>query len=240
MTDVTNADVIRAYGEVPQELIEGFGDEGDMTHQYLLNPAIFTLLGDVRGKTILDAGCGQGYVCRLLAKAGASVTGVEPSPAFYSYALHREQTEQLGIHFVQADLSTWDPPQTFDFVVANMVLMDIPDYEPALKNCVAALRRMGGLIFSILHPCFDEAGSAWNAKGYVEVRDYFRERAVKQTYGYFVHRPLSTYLNSVIQAGCTLQQVIEPQLDDTIAELHQAERYWWVPGYLIIFAIKPS
>src|SRR5215471_2322279 len=100
---------------MPQELIEGFGDEGDMTHQYLLNPAIFALLGDVRGKTILDAGCGQGYLCRLLAKAGANVTGIEPSEAFYTYALHREQIEQLGIHYVQADLSTWAPPQTFDF-----------------------------------------------------------------------------------------------------------------------------
>ncbi|GHO85869.1 class I SAM-dependent methyltransferase [Dictyobacter formicarum] len=238
MTEVTNSDVINAYAKYPQDLIESFGDEGDLTRQHLLNPAIFSLLGDVRGKTILDAGCGQGYLCRLLARAGASVTGVEPSEAFHTYALHREQTEQLGIHYVQADLSTWTPPQTFDFVIANMVLMDIPDYEPALKNCVAALGNQGGFIFSLLHPCFEEAGSQWQEKGYVEVRDYFRERAVKQTYGYFIHRPLSTYLNSVIEAGCTLQRIIEPQLEKTIAELHHAERYWSVPGYIIIFATK--
>ncbi|GAC1384874.1 MAG: hypothetical protein NVSMB33_13600 [Ktedonobacteraceae bacterium] len=204
MTEVTNADVINAYAEYPQDCIEGFGDEGDLTRQHLLKPTIFALLGDVRDKTILDAGCGQGYLSRLLAKRGASVTGVEPSEAFYTYALRREQTEQLGIHYVQADLSTWTSPNTFDFVIANMVLMDIPDYEPALKNCVAALGSTGGLIFSILHPCFEETGTAWKGKGYVEVRDYFRERAVKQTYGYFIHRPLSTYINSVIGAGCTL------------------------------------
>lgn len=240
MTEVTNADVINAYANYPQDLIEGFGDEGDLTRQHLLNPAIFSLLGDVRGKTILDAGCGQGYLCRLLARAGASVTGVEPSDAFYTYALRREQTEQLGIHYVQADLSTWAPPKAFDFVIANMVLMDIPDYEPALKNCVAALGNKGGLIFSLLHPCFEEAGSKWQEKGYVEVRDYFREHAVKQTFGYFIHRPLSTYLNSVIEAGCTLQKIIEPQLEKTVAELHHAERYWSVPGYIIIFATKSS
>ena len=97
MTDVTNADVIAAYAGIPRTLIEGFGDEGDMTHRYLLNPTIFSLLGDARDKAILDAGCGQGYLCRLLAKQGANVTGIEPSDGFYGYALDREQRlEQLG------------------------------------------------------------------------------------------------------------------------------------------------
>lgn len=241
MTKVTNADVIKAYAKIPQTFIEDFGDEGDLTHQYLLNPAIFALLGDVKGKSVLDAGCGQGYLCRLLAKRGAYVTGIEPSEAFYTYAQQREESERLGIRYLQADLSTWrSMPNTFDVVIANMVFMDIPDYEPALKNCVAALSDEGSFIFSLLHPCFEEAGAAWKEKGYVEVRDYFQERAIKQTYGYFIHRPLSFYLNSVIEAGCTLQKVIEPQLEKSIAELYQAERYASIPGYFVIFATKAS
>jgi trans-aconitate methyltransferase len=93
---------------------------------------------------------------------------------------------------VQADLSTWTPsPNSFDVVIANRVLMDIPDFEPALKNCVAALTSQGTLILSLLHPCFEEAGSAWKEKGEVSVRDYFRERAAKQTYGYFISRAAS-------------------------------------------------
>jgi 2-polyprenyl-3-methyl-5-hydroxy-6-metoxy-1,4-benzoquinol methylase len=126
----------------------------------------------------------------------------------------------------------------FDTVIANMVLMDIPDYEPALRNCVAALRPAGKLIFSILHPCFEEPGSAWHAKGFVAVRDYFDERAIEQTYGYFIHRTLSTYLNSVIRAGCAIEQVLEPQLEPAIAARHHAERYASVPGYLLICATK--
>src|SRR5262245_45806270 len=135
MSSLTNADIIKAYENVPQQFIEEFGDEGDLTRQYLLNPTLFALLGDVRETAILDAGCGQGYLARLLAKRGARVTGIEPVDAFFTYALRREQTEQLGIHYLQADLSTWIPtPNSFDAVVANMVLMDIPDYEAALQN----------------------------------------------------------------------------------------------------------
>ena len=202
---------------------------------------IFELLGDVRGKLILDAGCGQGYLARLLASRGALVTGVEPASGFFAYAHQREVVEQRGITYYQADLSTWMPTSTaFDAVVANMVFMEIPDYPAALATCVAALKPGGALIFSVLHPCFEEAGSAWSNKGYVETREYFDERPVPQTYGTFIHRPLSTYLNSVIAVGCTLRTILEPRLDHAVAQQHDAERYWSVPGYVVIAATKNS
>lgn len=239
MPEITNAEAIQQWSNVPQELVENFGDEGDFTRRYLLNPAIFALLGDVTGKTILDAGCGQGYLTRLLARKGAIVTGVEPAEKFYAYAVQKEQAEQLGINYLQEDLSALTTfADNFDYVVANMVLMDIPDYIAALRNCVAALKKGSGLLISLLHPCFEESGSAWAGKGYVEVRDYFRERTVPQLYAPFTHRPLSTYLNAIIQAGCMLQQVIEPQLDEEIARQHQCERYYYVPGYIVIYATK--
>jgi hypothetical protein len=35
-----------------------------------------------------------------------------------------------------------------------------------------------------------------------------------------------------------LQSVIEPQLEQSIAALHHAKRYWLVPGYIVIFATR--
>ena len=170
MEELTNADVINTWSTFPQQLIENFGDEGDLPRRYLLNPTLLSILGTVQGKRIFDAGCGRGYLSRLLAKRGASVTGIEPAEALYAYALHREQTEQLGIIYLQADLSTWAPsPNEFDALIASMVLMDIPDYLPALANCVAVLKPSGVPLVSLLHPCFEEAGAAWNGKGSVHV-----------------------------------------------------------------------
>ena len=241
MAEFTNHDVIQGWSRASPEVVASFGEEGDVTRRHLLNSAIFSLVGTVAGKRVLDAGCGQGYLARLLANKGAAVTGVEPSDPWYTYAVEREQAEPLGIRYVQADLSTWvTRPHAFDCVIANMVLMDIPDYLPALRTCIRALKRKGSLIVSLLHPCFEEPGSAWQAKRYVEVRDYFQERAIQQTYGHFIHRPLSTYLNSIIQEGCVLQKVLEPQLDEAVAHQYHAERYWHVPGYVVIHAVKPS
>lgn len=236
---ISNAEAIREWSNIPHEAIEAFGEEGDFARQHLLNPALLSLLGDVAGKHILDAGCGQGYFCRLLARRGALVTGIEPAQNLYQYALIREQSEKLGITYLQHDLCSPALAQfynTFDFVVANMVFMDIPDYRTAIQNCIATLKSNGELIFSLLHPCFEEPGSEWPKKGYVEVREYFQERAIPQSFAHLFHRPLSSYLNFIIQIGCVLQQVIEPQLDEQVARSSKNDRDVHVPSFIIIHA----
>jgi 2-polyprenyl-3-methyl-5-hydroxy-6-metoxy-1,4-benzoquinol methylase len=240
MSELTNEDAINSWSQAPIEAIAQFGDEGDFARQYLLNPAIFACLGDVAGKYILDAGCGQGYLCRLLARKGAIVTGVEPAVPFYQYAVERERQEQLGISYIQHDLSTLPAQkQIFDCVVANMVFMDIPDYQAAMHNCIAALKHGGIFVFSLVHPCFEESGSEWARKGYVEVREYLQEYAAQQDYAYLFHRPLSAYINFLIQESCTLRAMIEPRLDAPVAQQDaRLERYVHVPGYVVLYATR--
>ena len=236
---ISNSDAINEWSNAPKEIIEQFGDEGDLARQHLLNAAIFSLLGDVSGKSILDAGCGQGYLSRLLARRGAIVIGVEPAEGMYTYALQREQTEHSGITYIQQDLSLLTNFQnSFDFVVANMVFMDIPDYESAMHNCIVALKSGGRLIFSLLHPCFDDPETNWDVKGYIEVKEYFQARAIPQTYGHFFHRTLSSYINLLIREGCILQKIIEPQLGLEVARRIGDEQNVHVPNFIVIDAMK--
>ena len=244
---ITNNDIIFAWGNAPQDAAEQHGDEGDFARQHLLNPAIFSLTKDVQDKQILDAGCGQGYLSRMLAKRGAIVTGVEPAEVWYRYCIEREEREPLGITYLQRDLSTLfsldDMPtlrNTFDIVIANMVFMDIPDYKKAMQLCIASLKHGGSFIFSITHPCFEESSSEWDKKGSVEVRDYSREFAIKTGYAYAFHRPLSTYLNLLVEAGCIFQRMIEPRLDETIMQQYgeKHSRNAFVPQFVVIRAVR--
>ena len=79
MNKPTNQDNIQAWSNFSRELIDAFGDEGDPSHRYILNPGLFELVGNVANQTILEAGCGTGYLCRLFANQGAQVTGIEPT-----------------------------------------------------------------------------------------------------------------------------------------------------------------
>ncbi len=241
VTDITNRDIITAWANAPQEDTERHGDEGDFARQQLLNPALFALLGAVGGKRVLDAGCGQGYLSRILAKQGAIVTGVEPAEVWYRYSLEQEQRESLGITYIQQDLSLFiSNANTFDIVIANMVFMDIPDYKTAMHNCVSSLKHGGTFIFSILHPCFEEDASEWNKKGYVEVREYLHDYTIKTGYAYTFHRPLSSYLNLVIEAGCVVQRIVEPRLSKEIVQQYGIEhaRNAYVPQFLVVAATK--
>jgi ubiquinone/menaquinone biosynthesis C-methylase UbiE len=209
--------------------------------QYLLNPALFTLLGDVKDKQVLDAGCGTGYLARLLSKQGARVVGIEPATPLLNYAAEREQEELLGIKYIQADLTTWhDPAYCFDIVIANMVLMDIPDYQAALNTCFTHLRPNGQFICSLTHPCFEESDSDYQAKGYIAVKEYFQEYDIDQRWGRRFHRPLSDYFKALLQRGI-IQAVMEPQL--TAEQAHYAPfgaRNFHVPSFIVIQVSKQS
>ncbi len=218
-----------------------FGPEGDFGREHLLNPALFTLLGEVRGLRILDAGCGQGYLARLLAERGARVTGMETAEHGYAFALEEERLAPLGVEYLQVDLTRpFGFEGAFDAVVANMVFMDIPDYEAAMRHCVAALRPGGRFVFSLLHPCFEEPSSAWPGQHYVAVREYLEPHPFEQDYASGFHRPLSHYLNSVIGVGCQIEHLVEPRLTPELAAGNPVyERNVHVPSYIVISARKP-
>ena len=64
------------------------GLEGD---PFGILPHLLAQLGDVTGQDVLDAGCGEGYLSRILAARGARVTGVDLSPRLVELAGHESR-----------------------------------------------------------------------------------------------------------------------------------------------------
>ena len=238
---ISNDDNIKKWSTVSREELENFGD-GDFGRVQMLNPAIFQLLGDVKDKHILDAGCGNGYLCRMLARKGASVVGVEPGQTMYEFAVEEEEKEGLGVKYLKEDLSQFTRFQEeFDIVIANMVFMDIPDYEPAIKNCINALKNGGIFIYSLLHPCFPGFESDWQKLKKVEVTDYFTETNIEAQYGQVFFRPLQNYINLTNDYGCVTERIIEPQLSKEFAEANpKLNRSHLVPQFIVIKAKRES
>src|SRR5579885_2201289 len=101
------------------------------------------VIGDVSGLTVLDAGCGEGYLARILARRGARVTGIDISPRLVEMA--RAKDQEGGIAYQVADLCKPLPgyQEHFDLVASYFVLNDVYDYQEFLKT-LAAVTRQGG------------------------------------------------------------------------------------------------
>lgn len=233
-----NRDTVNAYSRLSDADYDALGPDGDFGRRALLNPAIFRLLGDVRRLAILDAGCGHGYLSRLLAERGATVTGLEPADVPYRYATTQERARRQGITYLQRDLSVpGDIGGPFDAVVANMVLLDIPDWRPAMNACVRSLKPGGLFVYSLHHPVWSPGQPrTWARTGVVEVRDYLNEHEEDVGHAPNFHRPLSTYVNESIRLGCTIVEIVEPKLRPDQIEDPQQEILTRIPNYIVIAA----
>ncbi|MFQ6078163.1 MAG: class I SAM-dependent methyltransferase [Thermodesulfobacteriota bacterium] len=224
---VTDEEIALQWNNIARPWDERYSEFGDISRQYIIDPAIFRMLGDVHQKRVLDAGCGAGYLCRLLAKRGAQVVGVDLCPELIKMAREREEVEPLGIRYYRGSISDMScfASEDSNLVVSNYVVCDVRDYKTALKEIARVLKPEGRLVFSIGHPCFaSPPGSGWvkrpwdsdrnEDKLFWKVDNYFdRVRGVLHWLGASVssfHRPLSDYFQALDEAGLTVIDFEEP------------------------------
>ena len=228
-------------------------EEGDPHRIVLLNPALFELLPDVNGKRVLDAGCGEGYLCRKLAKLGALVTGVDYSREQLAIAGERTRDRAaLGIRYLHGNCEHLDvlDDGSFDIVVSNMVLMDLSDHRAALEGFYRLLVGGGILVFSIAHPCFAAPVHGWvrnenGAKLYWMTDHYFEEGAYEQSVPadsevglILFHRTLSNYVRTLLQTGFVLLDVVEPKPAEEMLEPYPRFRDDLRMSHFIVFKVQ--
>ena len=196
-----------------------------------LDDATFTeLTGEVTGQEICVVACGQGREARYLSKQGAVVTGVDLSEKLIEKARLHEEAEPLGITYRHGDAHTLDglADDSFDGVVCHMALMDIPNLDEAVHSMARVVKPGGWFVLSITHPCFKTPATG-------EIVDHV-DQSVRRTVGkYYVegywdgpgihrnalpvgayHRTLSTYVNTLADAGFVIDRLREPQHDTPV------------------------
>lgn len=130
----------------------------------VMGPALLAAVGTVRGLKALDLGCGQGYFSRLLAKAGAAVTGVDISERQIANARRRETADPLGIEYHAldaAEIATLWPTATFDLVVSCITLQDMPNPLKVMQGAKLLLKPEGRSVMLIEHPTNATALRDW-------------------------------------------------------------------------------
>jgi SAM-dependent methyltransferase len=214
----TNADLWEA----------GYDERGDANRRYSSDEVLLDFMGDVRGRRILDAGSGTGYLSRLLARAGAHVTAVENAQRFHEIAFEHELASPLGIDFHHGSISSmpWLDDLHFDAVVANYVLMDVRDYERAIMEISRVLKPDGRFVYSLVHNTIDfrwdrpaadsprkDDRAGWTDAGYFVRRAGYIQWGAFQPFLTF-HRPLRDYIAACNAVGLELRDLDEPYLTE--------------------------
>jgi SAM-dependent methyltransferase len=108
----------------------------------------FQLLGDLRGKSVLELGCGEGEDAVLLAKLGARVTGLDVSAGAVELARKRAALDGVSdrTDFIAAQLSEVKlPPRSFDVIWVDNVLHHLLDDLDATLEALLRFARPGAL-----------------------------------------------------------------------------------------------
>ncbi|MCG7345072.1 class I SAM-dependent methyltransferase [Sporosarcina sp. ACRSL] len=111
----------------------------------------------LKGKKIIDVGCGTGILSVKLAKAGAFVTGIDLSKSMLHIAEKRANDLSLQIEFLEKPMQKIEGTEQFDAaVIAIDSLNYLPDRESILNTFVGihSVLKSGGVLMFDVHSTF--------------------------------------------------------------------------------------
>lgn len=201
-----NQDFFDAYAQMSRSQfgLEGAGE----WHQ--LKP----MFPDLKGKSVLDLGCGYGWHCNYAADNGvAHVLGIDQSEKMIEEAQRRNAAE--GIEYRICGIHDFDyPAESYDLVVSNLVLHYVEDLREVYRLVHKTLKPGGTFLFNIEHPTFTAGvNQQFAADGTWPVTDYYYPgERITDFLGYEVkkyHHTLTQILNGLLQTGFVIEAVEE-------------------------------
>ncbi|MBN8210411.1 class I SAM-dependent methyltransferase [Bacillus sp. NTK071] len=210
------------------------------------------LFGDLAKKKVLEIGYGSGHSLRYMANAGASeLWGVDLS---LNQKHTAEQTlADLTTHLYCAPMEEEIglPADYFDVVYSIFAIGWTTDLEATFKLIYSYLKKGGSFIFSWDHPLYVHLKSI---NGQITLTGSYQDEGPHTFLNFkgedatmvIQKRKMSTYINELIKAGFTIQEVIESDVteNDKKGEAGISDRYYSLykarkfPATMIIKAVK--
>lgn len=228
----TQPDAYNSYAEIYAQ-----ASEYKPYNAYYDRPAVLSLLPEVQGLKVLDAGSGPGIYATWLLDHGASVIGIDGSPKLVEIA--RTRTGGRGTFHV-ADLGQpldFLESDSFDLVLSALTIHYIRDLNPLFAEFARLLKPGGHFVFSTHHPFIDYLN---------DPSRYFQTELCTEIWHFegqpaevsFYHRPLGAITEALSQAGFVIERLIEPLPTEEFKQADPAgyEKLMARPNFLAVRA----
>lgn len=209
-------------------------------------PALLEELGSVEGLRVVDLGCGDAAIGRVLLGAGCRrYVGVDGSANMVRAA--RSTLEGTSGEVVQGDIEDFEsPPDTFDLVISRLALHYIENLDAVLEACRACLAPGGRILFTVVHPIVtshDARASTEELRTTWVVDDYFLGGPREQDWlgGSVVwhHRTIEDYVAELGRTGFALTALREcPPQRERCTNAEEYARRSRVPLFLLLAGVR--
>lgn len=187
-------------------------------------PIINALLPELKGKSLLDVGCGDAQIAASLFQQGLKTyTGFDGSQNMVDVAqkyLQGEACLNTQMHVEQGFIENWDYPEveTFDVVLSRLAFHYVEAIEPIFEKIYGAMYEGGSFVFSVEHPVITSHQVSMkegaNRKDWAVDR-YFEpgKRTVSWLGGQVLkyHRTVEHYFHALKSAGFAIEDLRESE-----------------------------
>ena len=132
-------------------------EEGEFKPLHQINPLRVNFIEErslLKGKKILDVGCGGGILAEAMGQLGGEVTGIDASPNTIGVAKAHSKSVNSGVVYKQKTIEefiTTNPDEKFDVITCLEMLEHVPSPLRVIQSCSSLLNDGGDIFFSTIN-----------------------------------------------------------------------------------------
>jgi SAM-dependent methyltransferase len=223
------------YDRIAQ-VYEAITDD-NLANEHFERPVLRSLLPDVAGKYVLDAGCAAGHHSEWLADHGAHVTAVDISPRMVERTRERLGSRgEARVHDLREPLDFLENG-SIDVIVCSLTIHYLDELGPTLQEFHRVLTPGGSLVLSTHHPFID--WQWFGMAGYYEtgiVEDHWESFGATLR---FRRRTMEEIMRALEESGFLIRRYREPLPDPLELKRHPSNDPEWPtkPTFLFLEAV---